>query len=129
MQVRCRDEENLKRIGNQMSQPKFPMIEQLGLNLHEAIPGWKEFIIASDLETLLEKGQRVYASELKSWQWSKDKEYSDTHTALLVNVQPIIAKEVTITREKLAEAWNKHKMFTDAHSSLLFEKIVEELGL
>lgn len=81
----------------------FPNIESLGLEVQREYvrKGYGlystmerlNFILAEDLELLLEKATIVYGFERSNGQMSFDTEQStDTHQAILLNIKPIEKK-------------------------------------
>lgn len=85
-----------------MSKVEFPLISQIGLSVHEAEycshrKCAETHVRASDLEALLAKapvvtGQKlhIHDAEEREWAFTERPDSNDTHTALLVNVQPFV---------------------------------------
>lgn len=83
-----------------MSKSKYPLIEQLGLNTLEGhrdypeAPGYNQYVRAEHLERVLEQAVKVsgltHDEGMEIMAFSKCEAINDTHTALLINVQPIV---------------------------------------
>lgn len=74
---------------------KFKMIEKLGLNIETWEGENNSFVLAHDLEALLQSAQVVYGSpDTPSDQlaWSNTQLDCDTHKAFLLAVEPIKKK-------------------------------------
>lgn len=83
-----------------MSQDKYPLIKRCFPECHIFHSRWNTYSInAEDLERELEKAVRVYGTNLNDngiaagddpqWFLSIKREKNDTHTALLIGVEPI----------------------------------------
>lgn len=120
---------------------KYPMIERLGLsvgnNYYDDQSG--HCVSADDLEKLLSE-----AKVLGSWgdktcwfdraQYFADKE-CDTHSALLIGIQPLRPKEVLVTIEQLAKVWDEKvscanmAVIGKSDTSNRFQEFCDGLGL
>jgi len=113
---------------------KYPLVSKLGLYIldKESAIGVVDVIHAEDLEQLLEKSTVVYGNinqvgstfekenNIKFFHYRQD---DDTHKALLIAIEPIEQKKVTITRDALEAALKKTGSFYDP------EALAKELGL
>lgn len=88
---------------------EFKRIKELGLTVHRELYGNdREYIYVRDLERLLEKAVKVYAYMGPArpggmWINEGQQDADSTHTATLLNVQPIVreSEEVATLRECL----------------------------
>jgi hypothetical protein len=87
---------------------QFPKCKELGLEVRRAEEIWptithveypngtklacpESMVRAADVEALLEKGVRVYGTpDIPAVAWGAKPHMLDTHTALLINVRPIV---------------------------------------
>lgn len=112
---------------------KYPLIEKLGLYIldKESAIGVVDVIHAEDLEVLLENatvvyGQKYFDSDNSKNGWRVGEDFSwQTHKALLIAIEPLEQKKVTITREDLKEAIKKTNSFSGNYANAL----AKELGL
>lgn len=85
-----------------MSESKYPLIEQLGLTALSAKPlgadsyVYRDVVLASDLERVLEQAVKVTKQDEKFTAYWNEPDVkganpeNSTHTALLINIQPIV---------------------------------------
>ena len=105
----------------------YPLIKKLGLDYEETC--YPDFGIK--LERLLQNATVVYGSIVKhkdEYEWAQDLTKGDTHKALLLAIEPIEQKKVTITRadlEKVVARGIREKVEADDVLGFL----VKELGL
>ena len=106
---------------------KYPLIEKLGSYIldKESAIGVVDVIHAEDLEVLLENAIVVYGRTDSMMFSAQDEEVGDTHKALLIGIEPIEQKKVTITKEDLENALYASGNLTDVS----FKNLCEELGL
>lgn len=115
---------------------KYPLIEKLGLYVldKQSAIGVVDVIHAEDLEVLLENATVVYGNINRVGSTFKNKneikffhnrEHDDTHKALLIAIEPLEQKKVTITRDDLKEAIKKTKFIAGGYADAL----AKELGL
>ena len=113
---------------------KYPLIKKLGLYIldKESAISVVDVIHAEDLEVLLENATVVYGNINRVGSTFKNKneikffhnrEHDDTHKALLIAIEPIEQKKVTISRDALEAALKKTGSFYNP------EKLAKELGL
>ena len=91
---------------------KYKMIERLGLELGSTdlarnFEPYVKVVLASSLEKLLSAAPVVYAHAIDGLKpdkpWSGPSQYGDTHTALLLGVQPIVKDTAESIVKWLAE--------------------------
>lgn len=105
----------------------YPLIKKLGLDYEETCyPGF-----GVKLERLLQNATVVYGSIVKhkdEYEWAQDLTEGDTHKALLLAIEPIEQKKVTITRADLERVINKgiEKMI---ETDDVLDFFAKELGL
>jgi hypothetical protein len=91
---------------------KYPLIESLGLMAYNEAPS--TWVYADDLECVLEKAVAVRGLKASNgWAFSEYRCGIDTHTALLICIQPIakpdtfeqLAKDVADLGETITNEW------------------------
>ena len=107
---------------------KYPLISKLGLYIldKESAIGVVDVIHAEDLEQLLEKSTVVYGFKSETngkFLFGEAINGDDDLKALLIAIEPIEQKKVTITRDDLAAAIKRSGSFYSA------ESLAKELGL
>ena len=108
---------------------EYPLISKLPLYVLDK--GGIDYVHAEDLEQLLQNATVVHGSIVKhkdEYEWAQDFNQGDTHKALLLAIEPIEQKKVTITRadlEKVVARGIREKVEADDVLGFL----VKELGL
>lgn len=105
---------------------EYPLIKKLGLDYEETC--YPDFGIK--LERLLQNATVVYGSIVKhkdEYEWAQDFKEGDTHKALLLAIEPIEQKKVTITRKQLLDALDAEGY--DHTDAKMPNKLANRLGL
>ncbi len=115
---------------------KYPLIRKLGLYVLSK-PDGIDYIHAEDLEQVLEKATVVYGNinqvgstfkKENDIKFFHNRQHDDTHKALLIAIEPLEEKKVTITKKQLADI--EHKFLNTHNPSCdLIGYISKELGL
>ena len=109
---------------------KYPLIEKLKISICDSdeLQFETRVVCADDLENLLESATVVYGQKYvdtdnskNGWRVGEDFSWQ-THKALLLAIEPIEQKKVTITRDDLETAYKNS-------GSLSFQALTKELGL
>lgn len=112
---------------------QYPLIEKLWLHVHNlpveiktTYTSCNDFVAAYALEALLQNATVVYGTKGNMF-WSTDKSGMPKamETALLLAIEPIEQKKVTITRADLEKAFNKAVLGRGE----CIDHLIKELGL
>lgn len=85
---------------------QYPLIKKLGLKTFDTQRMIGDVVRARNLEQLLQNATVVYTHEQHD-AWYLESYESQTHKALLLAIEPIEQKKVTITRDDLENIFNK----------------------
>lgn len=108
------------------SENRYPLCHSLGLKAEYHAGKAHNWIMASDLEAILQKSTLVYGIDIPMAHWSTNHQVNDTHTALLIGIKP--NKEKTLA-EKISETIEKYfesNLSAGTPALLEIKKLIEE---